>query len=129
MKTFFTDTCVDAGLSAQARFYRYQPEWRAYTLVMEIAKSSRAAPLKRDRAVHDVADAFSRRKRACQSAPSSTLFSRRSFMSGMGPTGSTNNIRRCIQRFQRHDDARNWGTYAMRMDPSAPTIKGRPSTP
>ena len=60
MKTFEADTCVDAWLSA-SEFLLEQPEWRAYTIVLEIADPLALPP--RDRAVHDVVDGFLRRKR------------------------------------------------------------------
>ncbi|MEX0697742.1 MAG: hypothetical protein WEB85_03110 [Dongiaceae bacterium] len=59
MKAIEADTCVDAWLRAST-FLLDQPDWRAYTIVLEIANPLALPP--RDRAIHDIVDGFLRRK-------------------------------------------------------------------
>ena len=112
MKTFETDSCVDAWLQASA-FLLKEPEWRAYTIVVEIANPFALSA--RDRAVHDVVDDFLRRKRGLPiSTVVNTIFPAQLY-DKHGPKGVYEKYPALHPTIQRHDDARPWGTYAMRM--------------
>lgn len=112
MKAIEADTCVDAWLQACA-FLLDQPEWRAYTIVLEIADPL-ALPA-RDRAVHDVVDGFLRRKGGLPiSTVVNTIFPAQLY-ERHGSAGVYERYPALHPKIQCHDDARNWGTYAMRM--------------
>jgi hypothetical protein len=112
MKAIEADTCVSAWLQASA-FLLEQPEWRAYTLVLEIADPL-ALPA-RDRVVHDIVDDFLRRKGGLPiNTVVNTIFPAQLY-ERHGAAGVYQQYPALHPKIQCHDDARNWGTYAMRM--------------
>jgi len=112
MKGIEADTCVDAWLQACV-FLLNQADWRAYTIVLEIADPL-ALPAC-DRAVHDIVDAFLRRKGGLPiSTVVNTIFPARLY-ERYGSAGVYERYPDLYPNIQSHDNARNWGTYAMRM--------------
>lgn len=112
MKAIEAETCVDAWLQASA-FLLDQPEWRAYTIVLEIANPL-ALPA-RDRAVHDLVDNFLRRRGGMPiNTVVNTIFPAQLY-ERYGVAGVYERYPALHPQIQCHNDARNWGTYAMRM--------------
>lgn len=112
MKAIEADTCVDAWLQAST-FLLQQPEWRAYTIIIEIANPL-ALPT-HDRAVHDVIDGFLRQKGGLPvSSVINTIFPAQLY-ERYGASGVYERYPALHPKIQCHDDARKWGTYAMRM--------------
>lgn len=112
MKAIEADTCVDAWLQAVAHLLKC-PEWRAYTLVLEIARPL-ALPA-RDRAVHDIVDEFLRNKNGLPiSTVVNTIFPAQLY-ERHGAAGVYDQYPTLYPKIQHHGDARSWGTYAMRM--------------
>jgi hypothetical protein len=112
MTAIEADTCVDAWLQA-CTFLLDQPEWRSYTIVLEIADPL-ALP-SRDRALHDIVDEFLRRKNGLPiSTVVNTIFPAQLY-ERHGAAGVYKRYPALHPKIQCHDDARNWGTYAMRM--------------
>ena len=112
MKAIEVDTCVEAWLQACA-FLLDQPQWRAYTIVLEIADPL-ALPA-RDRAVHDIVDGFLRRKGGLPiNTIVNTIFPAQLY-ERHGAMGVYDHYPALHPKIQCHNDARSWGTYAMRM--------------
>lgn len=112
MKAIEAETCVGAWLRACSYLLRV-PEWRAYTVVLEIADPL-ALPA-RDRAVHDLVDAFLRDKGGMPiSTVVNTIFPAQLYRRH-GAAGVYNHYPVLYRKIKKHKDARKWGTYAMRM--------------
>jgi hypothetical protein len=112
MKAIEAATCVDAWLQG-CSFLLEQPDWRAYTVVLEIADPlALPAP---DRVVHDIIDGFLRRKGGMPiSTVVNTIFPAQLY-ARYGAAGVYERYPALHPKIQCHDDARGWGTYAMRM--------------
>jgi hypothetical protein len=112
MKPIEADTCVDAWLQA-CTFLLDAQDWRAYTVVIEIADPL-AMPV-RDRAVHDLVDGFLRRKGGLPiNTVVNTIFPAQLY-ERYGREGVFERYPALYPTIQCHDDARSWGTYAMRL--------------
>jgi hypothetical protein len=112
MKAIEAETCVDAWLQA-CTFLLDAPDWRAYTVVIEITDPM-AMPV-RDRAVHDFVDGFLRRKGGLPiNTVVNTIFPAQLY-ERHGREGVFERYPALYPKIQRHDDARSWGTYAMRL--------------
>ena len=112
MKAIEAYTCVDAWLQATA-FLLDQPEWRAYTIILEIADPL-ALPAC-DRAVFELVDGFLRCKSGLPiNTIVNTIFPAQLY-ERYGAAGVYERYPKLHPQIQCHDDARKWGTYAMRM--------------
>lgn len=112
MKAIEADTCVDAWLQAST-FLLNQPSWRAYTIVLEIANPLALPP--RDRAIHDIVDDFLRCNGGLPiNTVVNTIFPAQLY-ERHGAAGVYKQYPALHPKIQCHDNARNWGTYAMRM--------------
>lgn len=112
MKAIEAETCVDAWLQATT-FLLGQPDWRAYTIVLEIAKP--LALSARDRVVHDIVDDFLRHNGGLPiNTVVNTIFPAQLY-ERYGSEGVYDRYPAMHPTIQCHTDARNWGTYAMRM--------------
>ena len=112
MKAIEAETCVDAWLQAST-FLLLQPDWRAYTIVLEIADPLALPP--RDRAVHDLVDGFLRRKGGLPiNTVVNTIFPAQLY-ERYGSEGVYERYPALHPTIQCHDNARSWGTYAMRL--------------
>jgi hypothetical protein len=112
MKAIEAETCVDAWLQASA-FLLQVPDWRAYTIVIEIADPLALPP--RDRTVHDLVDGFLRGKGGLPiNTVANTIFPAQLY-ERHGSAGIYERYPALYPTIQCHDDARNWGTYAMRL--------------
>jgi len=112
MKAIEAETCVDGWLQA-CTFLLNAEGLRAYTVVIEVAD-----PLSmpsRDRAVHDLVDAFLRRKGGLPiNTVLNTIFPAQLY-ERYGREGVFERYPALYPKIQCHDDARDWGTYAMRL--------------
>ena len=112
MKAIEADTCVDAWLQACA-YLLSEPKWLAYTIVLEIANPLALPP--RDRAIYDLVDGFLRDKGVMPlNTVVNTIFPAQLY-ERHGAKGVYEMYPALHPKIQCHDDARNWGTYAMRM--------------
>ena len=112
MKAIEAETCVDAWLQA-CTFLLDAQDWRAYTVVLEIADPL-SMPI-RDRTVHDLVDGFLRQKGGLPiNTVVNTIFPAQLY-ERYGREGVFNRYPALYPTIQCHDDARSWGTYAMRL--------------
>jgi hypothetical protein len=112
MKAIPATTCVDAWLQAST-YLLDQADWRAYTVVLEIADPLALPP--GDRAVYDLVDGFLRENSQLPiSTVVNTIFPAQLYQSH-GSRGVYEEYPARYPDIQCHSNARNWGTYAMRM--------------
>ena len=112
MKAIEATTCVDAWLQASTYLLK-QPDRRAYTVVLEIVDPLALPP--GDRAVYDLVDSFLRGKDHLPiNTVVNTIFPAQLYRSH-GSKGVYEEYPARYPNVQCHEDARNWGTYAMRM--------------
>lgn len=112
MKAIEAPNCVDGWLQA-CEFLLSKPNWRAYTLIIEVADPLALPP--KERAVHDALDSFLRKRNGMPvHTVVNTIFPAQLYAKH-GVAGVYEEYPKAYPKIQCHKDARNWGTYAMRM--------------
>lgn len=112
MKAIEASTCIDGWLKA-SQYLMDRPSRRAYSVVIEVENPLSLPP--EDRVVYDIVDDFLRSKGGMPlSTVVNTIFPALLYKKHGAP-GVYERYPALFPTIQCHDDARNWGTYAMRM--------------
>lgn len=112
MKAIEASNCIDGWLKA-SQYLIERPGRRAYSVVIEVENPLSLPP--EDRVVYDIVDDFLRSKDGMPlSTVVNTVFPAQLYKKHGAP-GVYERYPALFPTIQCHADARNWGTYAMRM--------------